>query len=358
MSIVLVDAKSGQVLDSSRRLRSQAPNIFYQLADPSVRRRSPISMAEFGGVRPPTFAGKREEDADAFVKAFERYTKFKEITDGDKKLNLFAVLLHGSAADWFDALPDTAKDNFAHLSASFAQRYQLTDSLKYKSASDLFTKKQSDNESADEFVTRMRKLARLVEVDDKILQFALINGFRPHIAAHVTQCKSDTVDKILEAARLAELAFDRATVSDSAVCQQLADMNAEMRRLAVKVDRATTTTAVSRSPTPERRVRFTRPASPVDVRRSTTVQDGGRRPTDGNRSGRDASFQRQTYNEQQPRRDHQQPREATRSCTRCARNHGINSYCPARDPNKCCNYCKKHGHFEAACFLKAKNQRA
>ena len=193
-----------------------------------------------------------------------------------------------------------ANHTFTKLTASFAERYQLTDTLKFKCASDLFTRKQTDNESVDEYVTRLRKLARLVDVDDKILQFALINGFKPYIAAQVTQAKPETIEKVVEVARLAELAMSRIALPDSAVCQQLAEMHAEMRRLSMKVDKVTTTT-VSRSPTPERRVRFSRTESPEVARSTAVVQDGGRPTSDGNRRNSGSSVQRSTYNQQLPR---------------------------------------------------------
>lgn len=366
MSIVIVDSKTAQLPDSGRKLRSQQPSVFYQLADRTARNRQYFTpknsqqfiMAESSGVRPPIFYGRPDEDADAFVKAFERYTKYREITDNDKKLNLFAVLLKDSAADWLDALPDDAKDTFAKLSASFSQRYQSTEALKFKCASDLFTSKQKENESVDEYVTRLRKLARLIDVDDKILQFALINGLKPYIAAHVTQAKPESIEKTIEAARLAELAMSKVAMSDSAVCQQLADLNAEMRRLSIKVDQVTTTT-VSRSPTPERRVRFAQPESSAVGRSATTVQDGVRPSDDGSSRPRGPSVQRATYNQQRPREEWQQQHRSeqpTGRCTRCARYHS-NKFCPARDPTKSCFFCQKPGHFQAACFAKARSQQ-
>ena len=52
--------------------------------------------------------------------------------------------------------------------------------------SDLFTRKQADNESVDDYVTRLRRSARLIDVDEKVLQFAIVNGFKSYIAAQVT----------------------------------------------------------------------------------------------------------------------------------------------------------------------------
>ncbi len=312
-------------------------------------------MAE-SAVKPPVFAGRSDEDADAFVKSFERYLKFRETTDNGEKLNLFAVLLKGAAADWLDALPDASKETFEKLSQSFSARYRATESLKYKSASELFSGRQKDSESVDEFVTRQRKLARLVNVDDQVLQLAIINGLKPYIAAQVTQSKPESIEKILETARLAEYAMSRiaSASSDSAVSQQLADMHDEMRRLSEKVDKAMSAPIESRSPTPERRVRFARSESPGSRdSEASGVPHGGRttvtNPTTPRPDERIAYInQRRPRVRDSPRQQQQQ--QPTSVCTRCARNHGKNAFCAARDPTKVCNFCGKHGHFQAACF--------
>jgi hypothetical protein len=111
----------------------------------------------------------------------------------------------------------------------------------------------------------MRKLARLIRVDDSNLRYAVINGLKPHISAQVTQAQPESVDKVLDVVRLAELAISKVdpTKVESTVCQQLVEMQAEMRRLSTKVDKAMTTSSASRSPTPERRVHFTQDESPA-----------------------------------------------------------------------------------------------
>lgn len=240
-----------------------------------------IDMAE-SHVAPPSFCGRRDDDADSFLNAFDRYVKYREITDKNKQLNLFAVLLKEKAAEWLDSLPETSTDSLEHLITAFNARYQSPESIKFKCASDLFTKKQADAESVDEYVAAMRKLARLINVDDSLLQLAVINGLKPYISAQVMQARPDTIDKVLDVARLAELTMPKMSMmaSESAICQQLAEMQADMRGLSIKVDKAMTTSIRSRSPTPERRVRFARSESPgIRGMESTFVQHGRREGT-------------------------------------------------------------------------------
>jgi hypothetical protein len=69
----------------------------------SIPTPSPISvlpMAEVAvAIRPPTFSGKADEDADSFMNSFDRYIRYREIKDADKKLNLLVVLFTGAARD-------------------------------------------------------------------------------------------------------------------------------------------------------------------------------------------------------------------------------------------------------------------
>jgi len=138
-------------------------------------------------IKPPTFAGKTDEDADTFIKAFDRFIAFKEVTDGQKQLNLLAVLMKESAGDWFESLRDAQKDTIAHLREAFAARYQTPEALKYRSASEIFTRKQTDEESVDDYIMRMKKLAKLIGADDNILWYAIINGLKPYISIQVSR---------------------------------------------------------------------------------------------------------------------------------------------------------------------------
>ena len=57
--------------------------------------------------------------------------------------------------------------------------------MKYKHANDLFNKKHRDM-SVDDFCAKMQCLAKVVEADDNMLRYAVINGLKPEIRNHVT----------------------------------------------------------------------------------------------------------------------------------------------------------------------------
>ena len=156
----------------------------------------------FAVVKPPTFSGKPEEDADAFKKASDRFIRFKELVDTNKQLNLLAVLFQNTAADWFESLADDQKDTIAKPRVAFASRYQTPEVLKIKSATEIFTRKQATNESVDDYVLYMQKLGRLISADDNIVRFAIINGLKPYIFVQVTQARPKSIEEILNVARI------------------------------------------------------------------------------------------------------------------------------------------------------------
>jgi len=348
-----------------RPLRAAKDCVLHE-GDLISRTSSAADMSDvFAAVKPPTFSGKSGEDADAFIKAFDRFVRYKELVDGKKQLNLLAVLFKDSAADWFESLRDDQKNSIENLRTAFGSRYQTPEALKIKSAAEIFTRKQATDESVDDYVLYMQKLGKLISADDNIVQFAITNGFKPYISVQVTQARPKSIDEVLNVARIAELTMPRVmTGEDPAVSKQLAELTEDVRHLTTQFNKATTAKVQSRSPTPERsdrRVHFTSPPSNECHVASSEIND--RYPRSAQRSG---NFQRASF--QQPsspfnQRGHFASRTMssnaveTGPCTRCARSHSKRGYCPAMDPTKRCHFCGKQFHFQAACFSAARRSQ-
>jgi len=69
----------------------------------------------------------------------------------------------------------------AHLKDAFKQRFQSPQVLKFKSAKEIFSRRQGPMESVDEFYTGIRKLARTIDAQDEMVIYALLSGFRAPI---------------------------------------------------------------------------------------------------------------------------------------------------------------------------------
>ena len=305
-----------------------------------------VSAHDFINVSPPSFAGRSTDDAFAFVKSFERYIEWKNVTTDDRKRTLFAVLLQDSAAAWYDTIGASEKSSYDNLRSAFNRRYLSTDAVQHRSARDLFTKKQADAESVDDFVASVRRHALQIGASDDIVKWILLCGLKPHISAVVTQQKASTVDEIIETARLAELTTTPTPSNDNAVMlEQIAQLQAAVRRL--DRDRVENV-GPSRAPTPERR--------------HVTFRDDSRRsPTPDRRQyNRAPSSSSSNDHQEQPRvppnssSNNWQPTDRNQCtgfsyCNRCARQNckGQRGMCTAY--GKQCFVCHKLNHVARAC---------
>ena len=224
-------------------------------------------MTEERNVTPPTFSGKTEEDGDVWIRHFLNYCRYRDYNDA-KSLALIKVLLTGNAAVWLDSLPADTVGNFGRLQQAFNERYKTPEILKYRSAKEIFSRRQQPNESCDEYIAHMRKLARQIEADEKMTRYAILNGLSPQIASFVTRQRPENIDSLLEAARLAEITNPPKSASETALSEQLAEVQSEVKKLALKWDCMTTApvsdrlehpTMDGRSPSPRRRVSFNVP---------------------------------------------------------------------------------------------------
>lgn len=297
---------------------------------------------DFINVPPPSFSGRSTDDAFAFVKQFERYVEWKNVTADDRKRTLFAVLLRDNAGAWYDTISQSDKSSFEALRAAFDKRYLSTDAVKHRSARDLFTKKQGESETVDDFVASVRRQAQLIGVNDDVVKWVLLCGLKPQISTVVTQQKAGTVDEILDAARLAELTTaPPSTMDNTLILDQIAQLQSEVRRLGR--DRDVTTVGPSRSPTPERRrVSFNSEYSqrlPPDMRqfsRSTPM------------SGKQGQLRAPSSNNWPPKGGNLQYTEQA-ACYRCAKYNCTGQRGVCAGYGKHCFSCGKFNHVSRAC---------
>jgi len=196
-------------------------------------------MADQRTLMPSLFIGKVEDNADEWIPHLDRYNAYRANNE-EKSLALFKVLMNGPAAVWLESLPNTATDTMDHLKEAFKQRFQSPQVLKFKSAKEIFSRRQGPMESVDEFYTGIRKLARTTNAQDNMVIYALLSGFRAPIANFVTQNKPDTVEKVMEFARTAELTTPVSMAQENQLADQLGDVKVEMRKFAARLDKMTT----------------------------------------------------------------------------------------------------------------------
>ena len=108
----------------------------------------------------------------------------------------------GPAADWLDNRTTATFDDYK---TDFEARYKTPEVIKYKSARQIFTRRQEDGETTDDYSTAMIKLGKVINVSEDMLRYAILNGLKPDIATYVTQHNPQSLEELLTAARVAEL---------------------------------------------------------------------------------------------------------------------------------------------------------
>jgi len=109
------------------------------------------------------------------------------------------------AANWLDnrTFIDTA--TFDNYKTDFEAWYKTPEVMRYKSARPIFTRRQEDGETTDDYSTAMIKLGEVINVSEEMLRYAILNGLTPDIATYVTQHNPQSLEELLTAARVAEL---------------------------------------------------------------------------------------------------------------------------------------------------------
>ena len=123
-------------------------------------------------------------------------------------------------------------ETIATFKTAFQLRYKPPATMKFKSAKELYSRRQRDDESVDDFIESMRKLSREVAVGpeaDNMARYAILSGLKPNLATFVTQREPTTLEDVVKSARLAEL-----------TCQDPVDqLRDEIKRLTERWDKMT-----------------------------------------------------------------------------------------------------------------------
>ena len=303
-------------------------------------------------VAPKPFTGKSTQDPEVWLEYLERYCDFRQLAEVDR-LKLFGILLHEGAADWFSTLPVVHKSTYGALARAFKNNYYKSPELKWKEAGALWNQAQAADERVEDFVTRLRKAARRLELPAEVLHYAVINGLRGPIRLHVVQQGVKTLDDTIRAAKVAEAAAS--TTPDALTVLMLDAMKAnaqasekqatELKQLATRVAALTGTQAAVEA------------TAGVDAMNRGSG-NGPRRallPTPQNRQRQDYAQRAATRTEPGPRsfeRPGQQPRQQPQqqqqmaTCTRCGLAHRAGN---CRADGQECRHCGRVGHYARVC---------
>jgi len=312
------------------------------------------------GINHPAFCDTTSQDAQVWHDELNDWMAYKNIT-GDKRLAVFKLKLSAGAKQWLQSLPEAEKDTFDHLSVAFLARFKAKEFERHKYLSDLFSEKQEIEQNVDAYITQLRRKAARAEVDEKLQISAALNGLKPKIAAFCMQHTLETMDDVMEKAKIYEFTNKSVTETNSdevikkldKITQDMSNLNDRVGRLSVSQVREQRVYSKS----PDRRVKFTEPATMAQPSRAS--QGDQYRSTTDNRQWRQPDFKPRlgAYQQQQQQ---QQPSGDVRSdqskiqinCWRCGKDNHSAQECGMQ--YKSCFLCSKQGH--AARMCKEKRQ--
>jgi hypothetical protein len=239
-------------------------------------------------LQPFSGSAHSSESAEKWLEKFRRYVAFKKITEADQ-VQLFHLLMRDQAADWLAALPDVRKMFIHDLMQEFVKRHELSRVEKWRQTADIWKRKQAAEESVDDYVASMQAAARRINMTTESLIDAIIQGLLPHIRLHVLHTGADSIDGIIDAARVSEAAH-AANLSQN---NQVDKLTAKVEQLIEKIS-TQASIDTSKSPT-TRRVSFHQDAISSTLSRDRSVSPADRPRTPDN-------FRSQRSNDQSPSR--------------------------------------------------------
>ena len=126
---------------------------------------------------PPKYSGKMDIDPQTWLRDMNDYMHFKKLT-GDADQGFFAMRLDGMAKIWYDGLDATQKANPEVVKALFLDKFQLNRDMCVRISAEAWASKQGKLESVDDFVDRVVRTARKINMKEDQVCFCISNGFK------------------------------------------------------------------------------------------------------------------------------------------------------------------------------------
>jgi hypothetical protein len=311
-------------------------------------------------IAPKPFSGTATEDGEAWAEYFERYAKYKNMND-DEQTALFAMFMRDGAAQWLSTLPAQTTRSYFALKQAFRDNYFKSRELLWKEAGDLFNQSQRPDERVDDFVIRLKRSAKRLNITDDTLHFAVIHGLRSPIRMHVLQQGVQDLEQTLRAARIAEAS----TATDSLTALLLETIKttaeaahkqaADIKDLSTKVSALSAsgiTAPVIYTDNGQPATNAVGPNQTHPVHRTTEnyQHNGNFRPRVVKQTPRNiqrASYAQQTANRRSVgQTSFKQPQTVNDNCRNCGLQHRQRE-CKAFGQQ--CHNCNKLGHFARVC---------
>ena len=269
---------------------------------------------------------------------------YRNLADGsgwDEKMrcNWMPFHLEDHAKVWYEAQPETTKQDWKKLCEDFKARFNGSDGL--SSYSTFLNTKQLPDESCANYFTRFIRASANRDCPNSFLIEVVVNGLLPKIKAIVMPKDLQTLEAVRKAACLAER-----TVAETMPVQETvasASDSVDMRSLVEEV-------LSVQSKLEEQKRDYQRPyyhsgSYAPRYEQPTTPQ----RPWENYQRQQHQQQHQQQQRQPQQQQQQQQRQETQQLCQRCGgRKFHLPQNCPAN--GKKCNLCGHLDHFRRVCW--------
>jgi hypothetical protein len=262
------------------------------------RRRRPGKGIPDSVIVPKSFHGI-SNDAEDWLASLLRYVEFKEYSESEKKF-LLSCLLKDGAKDWHNALTADQTKSFQTTVEAFEESFFPSKELIWSQAGELWRKGQTSDESVEQYVVRIRLASRRLNMTDESLNYAIIQGLRPHLRMAVLQQGVKDLKETIRLARLAEVA----QVSDplsALVMDSLKNQSSKIEHIMSKVSAIAEAQRTPQAPISSSPQAITSSLTPMQSTQYSPAENAGQpsRPRQQQRKQTPQNYQRNNYARQQ-----------------------------------------------------------
>lgn len=298
------------------------------------------------------FTGERKENSDPGG-WFSKYIHDAKAAGWEDETILaqFGTHLDDKAWTWYQELPDANKVNMQTIHSTFMKRFAPTEQSRHLNVQEFNNAKLQPGESIEEFVDKLRRLARLLGKNEQDVMDRVQSGLPDHIQSVTIVQQPEDLQQLITIARLAmstnrtghSVSFaepDPKDRIDAAVDRMLEGMN----RLSVQTNEQINVLQRSVSDVTSRLDRL------EDRSRSRDASRDRGYSRDRSNSGNRGAYRSREFNRNSGQ--YTQRSQSRELCHRCKR--GTHPAFKCKFINATCNKCQGRGHIAEACWGKTK----
>ena len=153
----------------------------------------------------PPFRGLPSEDSATWLAYFNKTVRYHNMTI-DQKLAFLPLLLRDVATELWDILPKDRRADWEQASAASVDRFVDNGSVRRQKAGEFWSRNQAPRKLVDKYVSALQNTAKPMGIGEDVVKYAFMRGLRSNLRSHVIRSNASTLEELIKAARLAEVA--------------------------------------------------------------------------------------------------------------------------------------------------------